>query len=63
MHILEVDNSGSNGEGQGWAWIEVVCLFLAIQLGLILTHNFHYSCVTKKLVAKQFARESNISVR
>ena len=37
LHILEVDNSGSTGESQGWAWNEVVCLILAIKLGLILT--------------------------
>ena len=37
LHILEVDNSGSTGESQGWAWNEVVCLILAITLGLILT--------------------------
>ena len=57
LHILEVDNSGSTGESQGWAWIEVVCLFLATQLGLILTHNLHDSCVTKNLVANKFACE------
>ena len=53
LHILEVDNSGSTGYSQGWAWIEVVCLILAIKLGLILTHGFHFCCVTKKLVAKK----------
>ena len=26
LHINEVDNSGSTGESQGWAWIELVCL-------------------------------------
>ena len=60
LHILEVDNSGSTGESQGWAWIEVVCLILAIKLGLILTHGLHYCCVTKKLVAKKVARERAI---
>ena len=55
LHILEVDNSGSTGYSQGWAWIEVVCLILAIKLGLILTQGLHYCCVTKKLVAKKVA--------
>ena len=41
----------------GLAWIEVVCLILAIKLGFILTHGLHYCCVAKKLVAKKVARE------
>ena len=57
LHLIEVDNSGSTGESQRWAWIEVVCLILAIKLGLILTHGLHYCCVTKKLVAKKVACE------
>ena len=52
LHILEVDNSCSTGESQGWFWIEVVYLILAITLELILTHGIHDCCVTKKLVAK-----------
>ena len=41
----------------GWSWIEVVCVILTIKLVLILTHDIHYCCVTKKLVAKKVACE------
>ena len=41
FHILEVDNTGS-GDGQGWTWVEVVCVILEIKLGLIITNGIHY---------------------
>ena len=35
----------------------MICVILAVKLGLILTHGFHYCCVTKKIVKKKVARE------
>ena len=57
LHLIEVDNTGSTGGSQGWAWIEVVCVILAIKLGLIISHTLHYCCVTKRMVARKVARE------
>ena len=68
FHILEVRNTGS-GDGQGWTWVEVVCVILAIKLGLIITHGIHYFFVTKKIVKYKVARErvnikmSNVAAR
>ena len=52
-----MDNSGSTGVSQGWAWLELVCLGLAMVLGLIITHVMHYCYCTKHLVARKVERE------
>ena len=56
LHFIEVDNSGSTGVGQGWAWLEILCLGLAILLGLTISHVMHYCYCTKKLVARKVER-------
>ena len=53
LHLIEVDNSGSTGVGQGWAWLELVCLGLAILFGLTISHVMHYCFCTKKLVTRK----------
>ena len=49
FHILEVDASN---DGQGWSWLEIGFIILAIKLGLICSHGVHYWCITKKIVKK-----------
>ena len=46
LHLIEVDNSGSTGVGQGWVWLELVCLGLAILLGLTISHVMYYCYCT-----------------
>ena len=57
LHLIEVDNSGSTGVRQGWAWLEIVCLVLALLLGLTISHVMHYCYCTKHLVAMKVERE------
>ena len=57
LHLIEVDYSGSTGVIQGWVLLELVCLGLALMLGLIITHVMHYCYCTKHLVARKVERE------
>ena len=59
FHILEVDASNS----QGWSWLEIGFVILAIKLGLICSHAVHYFCLTKKLVKKKLTRAVNIEMK
>ena len=52
FHILEVDASN---DGQGWSWLEIGFIILAIKLGLICSHVVHYFCLTKKNLKKKLA--------
>ena len=56
LHLIEVDNTGSNCEGQGWSWVVIVCLVLAISFGLTVIHMLHYCWCTKQLVTKKVER-------
>ena len=56
LHLIEVGTGGSNCEGQGWVWVEIVCLVLAISFGLTVSHILHYCWCTKKLVNKTVQR-------
>ena len=47
LNLIEVDNSGSTGVDQVWAWLEIVCLGLAIVLGLTISHVIHYCYCTR----------------
>ena len=49
IHLLEVDNSNSNG----WSWLEIGFVVLALKLGLLISHAFHYFYLTKHLVKKK----------
>ena len=35
----------------------MVCVILAVKLGLIITHGIHYFLVTKKIVKNKIARD------
>ena len=48
FHVLEVNAKGLTCENQGWVLIEIVCVLLAIGLGLTLTQLGHY-CYCKKV--------------
>ena len=50
FHIIEVDASNN----QGWSWLEIGFIILALKLGLICSHALHYFCLTKKLVRKKW---------
>ena len=56
LHLIEIDNTGSCN-GQEWTWVEVVCVILAVKLGLIISHGFHYFFMTKKIVIDKIAKE------
>ena len=51
LHILEVDGFGP-GDGQGWFWLELGFIILAIKLVSICSHGVHNFCLTKKIVKK-----------
>ena len=46
LHLIEVDNSGSTSVGPGWARLKLVCLGLAILLGLTISHVMYYCYCT-----------------
>ena len=54
FHILEVDGLGST-DGQGWSWLDIGFIILAIKLGLICSHGIHYFCLKKKVVETKLA--------
>ena len=68
IHLLEVKTEGIGCENQGWLWIEILCVILAICLGLTLTHLGHYCWCTKGLVKAKVQKvlsgqKSNSDVR
>ena len=49
FHVLEFNSDGLSCKNQGWVWIEIACVLLAIGLGFTLTHLGHY-CWCKIIV-------------
>ena len=58
IHLLEVDNSNS----EGWNLLEIMVIVLALKLGLVISHTLHYCCVTKKLVKKKLNRAVEMEI-
>ena len=58
IHLIEVDASNS----QGWSWLEIGFIILALKMGLFCSHALHYFCLTKKLVRKKLARARELDV-
>ena len=56
LHLIEVDTGGSNCDGQGWLWVEIVCLVSAISFGLTVSPMLYYCCCRKRLVNRKVQR-------
>ena len=59
IHLLEVDNFNSNG----WSWLEIGFVVLALKLGLLISHAFHYFYLTKHLVKKKVVKAVDIAMQ
>ena len=59
IHLLEVDASNN----YGWSGLEIGFVVLALKLGLLISHAFHYFYLTKHLVKKKVARAVDIEMR
>ena len=59
IHLIEVDASNNDG----WSWSEIGFMVLALKLGLMLSHAFHYFYLTKHLVKKKVVRAVEIEMR
>ena len=53
IHLIEVDASDT----QGWSWLEIGFIILALKMGLFCSHTLHYFCLSKKLVRKKLSRD------
>ena len=52
IHLIEVDASNNDG----WSWLEIGFVVLALKLGLMISHAFHYFYLTNHLVKKKVAK-------
>ena len=58
IHLLEVDASNN----EGWSWLEIGFVVLALKLGLLISHAFHYFYLTKHLVKKKVVKAVDIAM-
>lgn len=63
IHLLEVNGAdlGSIG-GNGWSWMEVLCVVLGFIFVLNFTHIAHYCLFTKKVVKRKVARDVQLEM-
>ena len=63
IHLLEVNDAdlGSIG-GNGWSWMEVLCVVLGFIFVLNFTHIAHYCLFTKKVVKRKVARDVQLEM-
>ena len=59
IHLIEVDASNNDG----WSWLEIGFVVLALKMGLLLSHATHYFCLTKHLVKKKVVRAVKIKMK
>ena len=59
LHLIEVDASNNDG----WSWLEIGFVVLALKMGLLLSHATHYFCLTKHLVKKKVVRAVKIKMK
>ena len=59
IHLLEVDASNN----EGWSWLEIGFVVLALKLGLLISHAFHYFYLTKHLVKKKVVKAVDIAMQ
>ena len=52
IHLIEVDASNNDG----WSWLEIGFVVLALKLGLLISHAFHYFYLTKHLVKNKVVK-------
>ena len=53
IHLIEVNST----DNEGWSWIEIGFVVLALKLVLMVSHTVHYCVVTKKLVKRKVDME------
>ena len=63
IHLLEVNDAyfGSIG-GNGWSWMEVLCVVLGFIFVLNFTQIAHYCLFTKKVVKRKVARDVQLEM-
>ena len=63
IHLLEVNGAdlGSIG-GNGWSWMEILCVVLGFIFVLNFTHIAHYCLFTKKVVKRKVARDVQLEM-
>ena len=63
LHLLEINGSdlGSNG-GNGWSWMEILCVVLGFIFVLNFTYICHYCLFTKKVVKRKVARDVQLEM-
>ena len=57
MYSLKASNN------DGWSWLKIGFVVLALKLGLMLSHAVHYFCLTKHLVKKKVVRAVEIEMK
>ena len=63
IHLLEVNGAdlGSIG-GNGWSWMEILCVVLGFIFVLNFTHIAHNCLFTKKVVKRKVARDVQLEL-
>ena len=59
IHLIEVDASNNDG----LSWLEIGFVVLALKLGLLISHAFHYFYLTKHLVEKKIVKSVGIAMQ
>ena len=63
LHILELNNSGDDGECAGdWSWSEYALVIIGFILVLKFTHILHYCLVSKVKIKSKVARQVAIQM-
>ena len=63
IHLLEVNGADLGSiDGNGWSWMEILCVVLGFIFFLNFTHIAHYCMFTKKVVKIKVARDVQLEM-
>ena len=63
IHLLEVNGADLGSiDGNGWSWMEILCVVLGFIFVLNFTHIAHYCLFTKKVVKRKVARDVQLEM-
>ena len=63
IHLLEVNGADLGSiDGNGWSWMEILCVVLGFIFFLNFTHIAHYCLFTKNVVKRKVARDVQLEL-
>ena len=62
IHLLEINGSGlGSNDGNGWSWMEILCVVLCFIFVFSSRHICHYCLFTKKVVKSRIRETPTLS--